>query len=117
MLISASSDSTVRLWDVRAPAAAAHTFSGGGRPFRTADADRAGAVIAAGLGRATRMWDLRAGRVLRTLSDTHTDDVTQARRRPRRAAAAQEQRCDRDHRRCPFPPHALAARPPATAAP
>ena len=76
-LLSASLDSTVRLWDIRAPASAVHTFSGGGRPFRSADVNRAGVTVAAGLGRATRLWDLRTAKALRTLSDTHTDDVTQ----------------------------------------
>ncbi len=80
LLLSASSDSSVRLWDIRQPlaAGATQTLSGGGRPFHSADAH--GTLVAAGLGRGTRLWDARTWRALRTISDTHTEELSQARR-------------------------------------
>ena len=80
-LYTASSDGSIKLWDIRQDACSC-TFSKGGSECWSADMDFSGTLIACGQGTKIRVWDLRTGKLMCTYDDAHTDDVTQARFQP-----------------------------------
>lgn len=81
-LYSASSDGTLRLWDLRAPMTNVHTFSTGGREVWAASVSIDSNFVAGGVLASLRTWDLRTRKAYRAYSDVHTDDVTCVRSHP-----------------------------------
>jgi WD40 repeat protein len=81
-LYSASSDGTLRLWDLRAPAPNVHTFNTGGKEVWAASMSSDSTFVAGGVASALRTWDLRTRKAYRSYVDAHTDDVTCVRAHP-----------------------------------
>ncbi len=81
MIISASEDRTVRLWDRRVGGGSVSQLSYSGKPFYSVDTDSL-AVVCAGTNSEVVFWDLRKLKVLDTFRDSHTDDVTAVRFSP-----------------------------------
>ena len=78
---TASSDSTIKLWDIRQNGCL-DTFRKGGRECWSADMDSTATLIGSGQGSKVQVWDLRTRKLHGTYDDAHTDDVTQARFHP-----------------------------------
>ena len=76
ILLSASSDSSVKVWDLRA-AGTLHSFHGGGKPYWCVDFDSSANLVGSGLSRSVKVMDWKTRKVVRSYNDVHTDDVTQ----------------------------------------
>ena len=81
-LFSASSDGSLRLWDLRAPSLQVHTFKTGGKEVWSASMSADSSFVAGGVATALRTWDLRTRKMFRSYVDAHTDDVTCVRAHP-----------------------------------
>ncbi|PRP77481.1 WD repeat-containing protein 89-like [Planoprotostelium fungivorum] len=80
-LFSASSDGTIRRWDMRA-GSAVQTIKDGNVEFYSVGVNQSDTGLASGSGNTIKAWDLRTGKVALTYEDFHSDDITQVKFHP-----------------------------------